>query len=434
MSDATEDERLLIQRNTEEADLLNKQADADDAETARLRKEYEEAGAALDKDEAAYFAMLDKQAAEQPENAEFIELQKQRVRNEAYLEASNDPDSAYNIFMNVEREDYEQQHYNLSYNELKDAFLKTQEKRNSLIAKGNDLQKLGLIPLDASDEDKTAFVTAITTFELQKTEKLDKLFKRADPSLREKVERHKALVKAHNEFQATHQNAIMQFRFGFKASPYSFDFRQVDTRYNMAKNLAVVRLYSHIEPPDGDAGDFIPYKYNTSTKAWEAQSTTWKNAKRGDPVPPDDYNYVKFYIKGLFPDVSWMPVQQYNTSSFSSILEAFFPGSFKGQVGTYNKKRSYQKCQPGYWFYERLPEESATCVYMGGSMADTGPSYYPQSTTFDYRIDESNTSLAPPVKELDLPVARDHSEQEAINAQQTGDAGGLLGNPNDDGW
>jgi len=97
----------------------------------------------------------------------------------------------------------------------------------------------------------------------------------------------------------------------------------------------------------------------------------------------------------VWPNPHWMETEdEGHRRNFAgkSVVYAFFAGGF--QRGKWNQKRAYKHCKPGYWFFETLPEEAATCVHMGGTMVDSQSSYYPASVGFEYKnTDIQNTGM-----------------------------------------
>jgi hypothetical protein len=140
---------------------------------------------------------------------------------------------------------------------------------------------------------------------------------------------------------------------------------------------------------------YIEYVYDPANNVWNQQGE-WQNevgeaafaagAQLGyaQPMVPSSINTVKFTIDGRFPEAVEIPFVK--EGGFSGLVAMFRRGFVQGQ---WNTKRGYQKCKPGYWFFEELPEEASHCVYMGGTMVDSDASYYPASVGFDYRKGET---------------------------------------------
>jgi hypothetical protein len=386
------DEELLIQQ-------LESQAAADEAEAQKLidettaeeqqaRLEYEQA-------EAEYQAALnDLVKAEQEEDAEI----NRNLREKDW----NDPTTDLGKFAAEERQQLFVSTYQTEYVKQYNEFQTEQANRRKQLERADELQALGMIPMDATNEDRLKFLANIDVAEQEKQSNLEKLWKVRPAVYLLRVERHKALVKAHNAFQKKYRNDILQFRYGFKQpAEGDIQFREVaqyylpfgvDREHPVAKNAKIFRVFSKIDPPEGDALDHITYSWDEPTKSWIEDDPLmgWKNPKRGNGIFTQTTDKATFYRDGVWPELEWLPTvadqASYDWNHNKGNFYAYFLDGFKR--GRWSQKRGFEKCKPGYWFYETLPEEASTCVYMGGSMYDTGSSYYPRSVGFDYKIND----------------------------------------------
>ena len=386
------DEDALIQK-------LEAQAAADEAEAQKLidevtaeeqqaRLEYEQA-------EAEYQAALnDVVKAEQEEEA--------AIRKNLIETEWNDPATALGAFAVGERQQLYASTYSAEYIAQYNQFHAEQENRRKLLERADELQAIGLIPMDASNEERLKFIALIDTAEVEKQSKLEQLYKVRPASIMLRIKRHKALIKAHNAFQKKYRNDILQFRYGFKKpGEGDIQFREVGQQYlpfgvdrdhPIAKTAKIFRVFSKIDPPEGDALDFVSYSWDEPSGSWIEEDALlgWKNPKRGDNMPSQSIDKAVFYRDGVWPELDWLPTvadqDAYDWNHNKGSFYAYFLNGFKR--GRWSQKRGFEKCKPGYWFYETLPEEASTCVYMGGSMYDTGASYYPRSVGFDYKIND----------------------------------------------
>jgi hypothetical protein len=119
---------------------------------------------------------------------------------------------------------------------------------------------------------------------------------------------------------------------------------------------------------------YIEYVYDPTQNVWNPQGS-WQREKAVDDAPeaflagaqlgyalPEGdpiINTAKFTIDGRFPEGVEIP--QTAGDGFYGLFTMFRNGFTQGK---WNTKRAYQKCKPGYWFYEELPEEASKCVYM----------------------------------------------------------------------
>lgn len=390
---SADDEDALIKK-------IEAQAAADEAEAQKLidevtaeekqaRLEYEQA-------EAEYQAALNDVVKAEVE-------EEQAIRKNLIETEWNDPTTQLGAYATGERQQLYASTYSAEYIAQYNQFHAEQENRRKQLIRADELQALGLIPMDSSNEQRLKFLALIDTAEQEKQSNLEKLWKVRPAIYLIRVERHRALVKAHDAFQKKYRNDILQFRYGFK-TPREGDiqFREVaqyylpfgvDRDHPVAKNAKIFRVFSKIDPPEGDALDHITYSWDDASKSWIEDDPLlgWKNPKRGNGIFTQTIDKATFYRDGVWPELEWLPTVadqvSYDWNHNKGNFYAYFRyDGFKR--GRWSQKRAFEKCKPGYWFYETLPEEASTCVYMGGSMYDTNSSYYPRSIGFDYKIND----------------------------------------------
>jgi len=394
------DEDLLIQQ-------LTSQALMDEAEADRILFESsgEQAIAQLEyaKAEAEYQKALQEVVDQQEANIALINASTGAVTEAEMVKEGDD------LYKNL-------------YAESEQIYLKRK--------KAEELQALGLIPMDATSDQMAGYVDLITQRESEKPtflsiSKSGDVINTVDGAKSEaKIRKHKALVKAHNEFQKTYKKDIMEFRYGFKRATPQYENDVITTLDDLvyveyAKQYLPFGSPSNKNPRDGklfrvnqritpssfapNRYMYIEYVYDPAQNVWNPQGS-WQREKAVDDAPeaflagaqlgyslPEGdpiINTAKFTIDGRFPEGTEIP--QTAGDGFNGLFAMFRNGFTQGK---WNTKRAYQKCKPGYWFFEELPEEASHCVYMGGTMVDTDASYYPASVGFDYRDRKDTTPI-----------------------------------------
>lgn len=385
------DEEILIQRLTSEA-LLN------EAEAERLvfetSAEQAQAQAELEKAEAEYQKALQ-------------DVIDQQETNIALINAS-DP---MGVQLNQEQETIAiDEQSQILYKESEELYLKRR--------KADELQALGLIPMDATTDQMAGYVDLITQQEAEKPTFLtlsqtgDLIATVGGAEEEVKIRKHKALVKAHNEFQKKYKKEIMEFRYGFKRATPQYENDVMTTLDDIVyveygkqylpfgsptnknpRDGKLFRVNQRIVPSSFAPNEktYIEYVYDPANNVWNQQGE-WVNELDSNSITSimirdmksSDLNLAKFTIDGRFPEAVEIPFVK--ESGFSGLVAMFRRGFVQGK---WNTKRAYQKCKPGYWFFEELPEEASHCVYMGGTMVDSDASYYPASVGFDYRKGET---------------------------------------------
>ena len=414
MSD--QDEELLIQR-------LNTQADADEAEAARILTEVSEeeakANAEYEQALAEYNAALD--------DVVKAELAKEDIGADARRELEE-----YQANRNVTGQQDVNEAIISTYND----YYANTAKRTATLQKADELQALGLIPVDATNEQRIQYVDIIAQAEETKQKGYEELFKNRSPAILDRIARHKALIKAHNEFQKKYRNEILQFRYGYSNDYYNDVYvKQYEefwliggSRLNpMARMGHRSRVFSRITFPTERAGDTMPYHWDGAK--WVEDPGGW--IKRGINWRPQTLEEAFFDLDGRFPsDIDWLPIVQ-DESGFrkGGTFYAQFAAGPHSIQGKWNTKRSYAPCKPGYWLYETLPEEASPCVYMGGSMVDTNASYYPASVAeFVYKINDLQTKIENRLDAEGVTLTADEAKKqaEANNIPITDEQGDLL--------
>lgn len=256
------------------------------------------------------------------------------------------------------------------------------ERRALELKRANDLQELGLIPADATNDEKLGYLQQIETKETAKKTETDTLFTTYPPKLQGELLKAKAALQAHKEFMHKYAEQINIARYGFETSNYHWELRQTGTRYVMDyknKTVKTFRVHNKIEPPSVKPTDTIMYR-------WDPVKLVY-NETPDDGVTDDDR--LRFAMDGRFdPNKTpsgGLPVR-------GPAVKLKFPELGNKLQGRLNDRRAYEPCKPGYWFYERAPSESSPCVYMGANMLDTKPSYYPASVEAEITVDPTEVN------------------------------------------
>jgi hypothetical protein len=287
-------------------------------------------------------------------------------------------------------------------------------ERIAMLARATDLQNLGLIPADATNQERIFLVKQLEKTQQLKEEELEKLYLKRAPDVNERVKRHRALVKAHDEFQMKYKQEILEFRY---KSPYIKRQRGYNKRDNIQKTYDVdaielkevgtewlmtgtrtnalprmghlFRVMYKLDDVKGSYNDYIGYKYNPSINKWEEMPGGWKNSTIEAPLNTE--NQASFFREGIFPYLDWLPLVLKETRENTKNKFYAHLGNRHNnyKAGRWSEKRAFEPCKPGYWFYEDIPEIASQCVYMGGTFVDDDFSYYPRSTGIDYNINDS---------------------------------------------
>ena len=297
------------------------------------------------------------------------------------------------------------------------------EKRNRDLPRGKELQELGLIPVDATNQEVLAY---LEQYEASEKKKEDELISRVtslggDVRL---LQKHKKLVKAHNEFQKKYRQKILNARYGktIKMAAYYpwFELREVGGKYEAfgttfnknPRNVKIFRSFYSIFDPEDKETDWKEYNYVNGE--WQ-ESVNWKSTWKPVPEPLNTDTKVNFYKSGKFPKLPWMS-DEYTSSDAIGAKIPSEQGKFL--KGNWNTKRGFSKCARGYWFYEDIPEEASRCIYMGTSMVDNNFSYYPESVGFTYSYnqgaavhrEQAAAAARTPAQEEELRRCLDESE------------------------
>jgi hypothetical protein len=318
-------------------------------------------------------------------------------------------------------------------------FNTSQRNRNSRIEKALELQNLGLIPSAATDQEALLFLEAIEEDQVKKDQIESRLLEDArffvDEGVTQEevnyaVRKHKALVKAHNQFQIKYKEQILNARYGRKipaadGSPNGYypaiALRKVRDHYEAfgtpnnrnPRNVQVWKLVYPVQEPDDKLDDWMTYVYNEATNEWTQESEKFTSITESYPPSKEGglkpnglpeyrmYDRVTFDKSGRFPAVSWLIGQQqgftgeplgdrYGVQAYlaetgaNPLVKSVRGEPYPNTVGIFNRKRGFKKCEKGYWMYEGIPEESTQCVYMGATVVDSRFSYYPESEGFKY--------------------------------------------------
>jgi hypothetical protein len=319
------------------------------------------------------------------------------------------------------------------------AFNASQRTRNTRIEKALDLQNLGLIPSAATDQEALLFLEAIEEDQAKKDQQEAHFLEDArffvDEGVTQEevnyaVRKHKALVKAHNQFQVKYKQQILNARYGRKiptadGTPNGYypaiDLRKVRDHYEAFgtpnnKNPRFVKVWKlgyPVREPDDKLDDWMIYKYNEVANEWTQESEKFTPMTEGYPPSKEGglkpnglpdykmYDTIVFDKSGRFPTVSWLLSQQqgftgeplgdrYGVQAYladtgaNPLVKSARGAPYPNTVGIFNRKRGFKKCEKGYWMYEGIPEESTQCVYMGATVVDSRFSYYPESEGFKY--------------------------------------------------
>ena len=395
------DKELLIQPANRRVLKPDSPPDADEQEYDNiildLTEEEKALQAEIDKAQLEY----DKAVEEVVAAEKYYPLTEERALAQIFNE-KDDTSTAYGNYYVNERNDIAEEMRETILKEETDAInIKIKEEENKL-KKAQEYFALGLIPPSATNEQRLLFVDAIDNAEKEKWEGLELRRSRLDLA-----SIHKALIKAHNQFQVKYKDEILKARYGKKVSD-QWTVREEGKRWltfgsptnSLPRYGKIMRTYYNVGDYPEKPYDRIYYAYNYATGEWYEQYPLL-----GFRTPPSldantaefpwhsvDPDWVFFTRDGVFPAIPWLPtwVDKWFTSPAKpEDFVAYFDSADK-TVGRFNQKRAYSKCKPGYWFYETVPEEASQCVYMGHSMVDTNFSYYPASVGLSYRQYDGN--------------------------------------------
>lgn len=298
------------------------------------------------------------------------------------------------------------------------------EKRNRDLPRGKELQELGLIPVDATNQEVLVYLDQYEADEKKKQDDvISGILNDPGPSI-DLINRHKSLVKAHNQFQIKYRKQILNARYGktinMTADYPVFQLRQVGSKYEPwgtsrnknPRDVKIWRSFYEILRPVDDETDWMEHYYENGiwkeTGIWNTTSTSSGFGVQQRARPPNTLNSVIFTKSGKFPELPWIS-EEYTASD---TIGAYIPHN-RGPSqniylkGNWNTKRGFSKCASGYWFYEDIPEEASRCVYMGANMIDNNFSYYPESVGFSYKF-----NIGAAVKQEQAAAAARTPEQE----------------------
>jgi len=399
----TEEELLL--RYDAQTTQFTSQAEEAEREAANLLENPTEEEAALqreiDQAEAEYQASLASLIAEEDRT------------NQAIQNLNNIPDEEF-----LTPEEQQQQR---EADAAIQSFNTVQAGRNARITRALDLQNLGLIPSAATDQEALLFLEAIEEDQVKRDQQETHFVEDARffvdegvnlDEVKSRVRKHKALVKAHNEFQLKYRTQILNARYSKKILPSPGNPNQPKTGYRKVRdhyeafgtpnnrnprNVNVWKLIYNPQEPDDKEMDFIRFQYNADTNTW---NQVGEFETGGGMAPSNTETTVFFFKSGIFPEVPWIITRRGFTgeglgdkfglqayledTGDTPLTKSAGGGVYGNSVGIFNKKRGFKKCKKGYWMYEGIPEESTQCVYMGASVVDSRFSYYPESETFKY--------------------------------------------------
>lgn len=389
------DEELLIQTPNRRILKSDKQPDPDEQEDSNIILELTEEEKALQAEIDKAQEEYDKALAEVVATEKYFPLTEHKALAQIFNERE-DTSTAFGSYYVNERDTILEEEKKAVQRET-DAFNIKIKEEESKLKKAQEYFALGLIPPSATDEQRMLFVDAIDNAEKEKWEGLEVRSSRIDLA-----RIHKALIKAHNEFQLKYKDDILKSRYGKKVSG-QWTIREVGKQYlpfgsptnKNPRDGKIMRTYYKVEDYPEKPYDRIYYAYNYATGEWYEQYPLL-----GFRTPPSleantaefpwhsvNPEIVFFTRDGVFPTIPWLPtweVQWFSSPPAPNDFVAYFDTADK-TIGRLNQKRAYSKCKPGYWFYETIPEEASQCVYMGHSMVDTNFSYYPASVGLSYR-------------------------------------------------
>jgi len=295
------------------------------------------------------------------------------------------------VYKEIEKASEEIQYSYGPHQEQLKNFLDEQDK----IKKYTEIQALGLIPPGISDWEFEGYYKKYQE-EIKKEDEsnfvidnvaLKSIITSGSQDQKDMVDKFKKLIEAHNQFQKDFKKDILNFRFNKQDIAGTRDqcmYQQYNMQYLSMD--CVYRRFLTLKPVEGSYDDYIEYRWDDNKKTWSRVNSTWNT---GGASVANTNSSVKFFRDGHFPS-DLIGVPEYwngsNPAPSSGVLRFFKKPSSDFTPGKFNKKYAFQKCSPGYWFYESLPEESSICVYMGGSWADSRPSYYPASVGFSYKV------------------------------------------------
>lgn len=398
------EEELLLRYDRQEKEFT-RQAEEAERETSNLLENPTEEEAALqreiDQAEAEYQAALTSLIAEE-------DRANQAIHN---LESAPDEE-----FLTPEEQETRRQ----AEAEIA-AFNASQATRSARLTKALELQNLGLIPAAATDQEALLFMEAIEeekgkkygSADIEQTLIDDARFYSAKgvslPEVNSRVAKHRALQEAHNAFQLKYRRQILNARYSKKIPDAPInpiypktEYRQVGDEYaafgtpnnRNPRMIKIWKLIYSVVAPDDNENDWIQYNYNPESKSWSEVGSGFTPAST--PAPPHTDTTTIFRKSGAFPgDLPWIKskfgfVSGEQDPQFGLLVYLdnaganFLDQGYTHTAGIFNKKRSFKKCEKGYWLYEGIPEESTQCVYMGSSVVDSRFSYYPESMPLKY--------------------------------------------------
>ena len=327
----------------------------------------------------------------------------------------------------------------------------TAAQRNNFLHTGTEQQQLGLLRSDATNEEIEEAGKLVMTLAPLQAAAEEGFLKQRDPLFATRFAKHKALIKAHNSFQAIYKDDILNYRYSkptYKKAiennptynqPY-YLLKEYRSYYDAwyARNGHIFRSYYQllnpfqaIEAKDGleeNAPLNMLYVWNGAEWVqqgnryfsgiwkykWFTDKEKYKGLNYGITTPnPDPFSPLSTPANSLVGETSTaggtefiyfrrdgilvspfvqMPNDYQTVQEKPDVMYAYF--AQKGfKQGRYNRKRAYEPCAKGYWFYETLPEEASQCVYMSGVMVDDEASYYPASVGLSYGFREGNGNV-----------------------------------------